>query len=129
MKKKIVTSAFLLFLCLTAGGAKADDVNDLKQQMAEQSRKLQEMQQKLEMLETQQTQQNKTIEAAALKNKTIITSNHRCFTGWSDSAKAIQAGGFYRTLCFMGYYGREGCRDDVSYRRDWEGNRRLAGHG
>ncbi len=46
MKKKIVTSAFLLFTCLAAGGAKADDVNDLKQQMAEQSKKLQEMQQK-----------------------------------------------------------------------------------
>jgi septal ring factor EnvC (AmiA/AmiB activator) len=67
MKKKIVTSVILLFLSLAAGGAKGDDVSDLKQQMAEQSKRLEEMQQKLEKLEAQQTQQNKNLEETVSK--------------------------------------------------------------
>jgi len=66
MKKKIVTSVILLFLSLAAG-VRGDDVSDLKQQMAEQSKKLQEMQQKLEKLEAQETQQNKNLEDAVSK--------------------------------------------------------------
>lgn len=47
----------LVFFCLAVGGAKGDELDDLKHQMAQQSQKLQEMQQKLETLEAQQTQQ------------------------------------------------------------------------
>lgn len=66
MKKKIVTSAFLLFLCL-AVAARGDDVNDLRRQLAEQNKILQEMQQRLEKLEAQQTQHDKKIEETVSK--------------------------------------------------------------
>jgi hypothetical protein len=68
MKKKIVTSVIiLLFLNLAAGGARGDEISDLKQQLAEQSKKLQEMQQKLENLESQQNQQDKVIQDKVTK--------------------------------------------------------------
>lgn len=68
MKKKIVTSVIiLLFLSLAAGGTRGDEISDLKQQLAEQSKKLQEMQQKLENLESQQNQQDKAIQDKVTK--------------------------------------------------------------
>jgi hypothetical protein len=57
----------ILFLCLAAGGARGDEISDLKQQLAEQSKKLQEMQQKLENLESQQNQQDKKIDEQVTK--------------------------------------------------------------
>ena len=66
----------LCFLCLATGAAKGDDIADLKQQLAEQSKLLQEMQLKLEKLEAQQAQQDKNIEetvSKAIDSKKIET--------------------------------------------------------
>lgn len=88
MKKKIVTSVIiLLFLNLAAGGARGDEISDLKQQLAEQSKKLQEIQQKLENLESQQNQQDKKIDeqvTKAVENKEIKLPDS---LAWAEKVK------------------------------------------
>lgn len=74
MKKWII---FLVGLFLLAGQvsvARADEISELKQQLAEQARLIKQMQQKLEHLEAQQAQQNKQMEeqiTKAVKEKQI----------------------------------------------------------
>ncbi len=68
MKKRIRGLVIaVIFICLAAGGARGDEMSDLKQQLAEQNKKLQELQQKLEILEAQQSQQDKVIQEKIAK--------------------------------------------------------------
>jgi hypothetical protein len=68
MKKKLGDVIIAIFiLCLAAGGARGDEIGDLKQQLAEQSKKLQELQQKIEKLESQSKEQDKKIDEQATK--------------------------------------------------------------
>ncbi len=61
MKKGIVCMVMLLFF-IGPAAVKADDVSELKQQLAEQNKMLQEMQQKIEKLESQQNKQDEVIQ-------------------------------------------------------------------
>ena len=58
MQKWIVTLVVCLLFLVQVPIAKADEVSQLKQQMAEQTKLLQQMQQRLEQIEAQQAQQN-----------------------------------------------------------------------
>jgi len=64
MKKWIVLAAVTL---LAPASVKADEVSDLKEQLAEQSRMLRQMQQQLEVLESKQQKQDEHIEQEVAK--------------------------------------------------------------
>jgi hypothetical protein len=61
MKKKIVSAIWILAIFF-GGAARADDVNELKSQLAEQQKVLVEMQQRLEQLETNQKVQEQAVD-------------------------------------------------------------------
>ncbi|MBN1391234.1 MAG: putative porin [Sedimentisphaerales bacterium] len=73
MKKKIVSAIWILAIFL-GGAARADDVNELKSQLAEQQKVLLEMQQRIEQLETNQKVQEQTVDekiSKAVESKQI----------------------------------------------------------
>ncbi len=73
MRKKSVL-AICMFILAFGGVVKADELADLKQQMAEQEKLLKQMQQRLDQLENQQAQQSKQMEeqiAKAVEEKQI----------------------------------------------------------
>ena len=67
MKKRILLLAGLLFFVGPAARAQADEISDLKAQLAEQQRMLLQMQQKLEQLEAKQSAQDERIEEQVAK--------------------------------------------------------------
>jgi len=73
MRKKSVL-AICMFVLAFGGGVKADELAELKQQMAEQAEMLKQMQQRVDQLESQQAQQNKQMEeqiAKAVEEKQV----------------------------------------------------------
>src|SRR4030042_895177 len=66
MKKKIVSAIWILAIFF-GGAARADDVNELKSQLAEQQKVLLEMQQRLEQLEANQKVQEQKVDEKITK--------------------------------------------------------------
>jgi hypothetical protein len=66
MKKKIVSAIWILAIFF-GGAARADDVNELKSQLAEQQKVLVEMQQRLEQLEANQKVQEQKVDEKITK--------------------------------------------------------------
>ena len=62
MQRIIPTMTLILLVFFQLPVAKSDELNDLKEQLAEQTQKLQETQQRLEQLETRQMQKEKSPE-------------------------------------------------------------------
>ncbi len=85
MKKVVIPVVLvILFSSLFPNMVQADDINDLKQQLTEQTKKLQEMQQKLGQLESQQKEQDKKMTEEVTK-----AVKEKPFT-FPDSAKWLE---------------------------------------
>ncbi|MFZ0035194.1 MAG: putative porin [Sedimentisphaerales bacterium] len=66
MRKEIVLAIWILTMAF-GGAARADDVNELKTQLAEQQKLLQQMQQRIEQLETSQKTQEQKVDEKITK--------------------------------------------------------------
>jgi len=62
MRQRLTFGLVLLLLLLEVSSAKADEISELKQQLAEQQQLLLKLQQRIDEIQSQQQQQNKQIE-------------------------------------------------------------------
>jgi hypothetical protein len=93
-----------------AGGVKADEISELKQQLAEQNKLLQQMQQKLEELEAKQNKQDEVIEQKV--TKVVEEKKLEPWPGSLDWVKKVKISGDLR-------YRHESI-DEEGSDRDWD---------